>query len=68
MKKDKKKKNKLKKKNDKLDKVIEKLRYHVYRNYQWCHHNDCEETDYIKGVNDICISMVEFTKKLKKKK
>jgi hypothetical protein len=64
----KKKKSKLKSKDKKLDKIIEELEHHVFKNYQWCHHNDCEESDYIKGVNAICLKMVGFTKKLKKKK
>jgi len=61
-------KKKSKRKIKKLDKVIEELRYRIYRNYQWCNYNDCEPTPYMDGVNDVCRTMIKIVKKLKKKK
>lgn len=61
-------KKKGKRKIKKLDKVIEELRYRIYRNYQWCSHNGLEPTPYMEGVNDVCRKMIKVVKKLKKEK
>jgi hypothetical protein len=51
----------------KLDKILKELERKLERNDRWCHHNGLKPTPYMEGVNDTCVDLIRFIKKMNKK-
>jgi len=50
----------------KVNKILKELERKLERNDLWCHRNSLKPTPYMEGVNDTCVDMIEFIKKILK--